>query len=77
LRGICGFYSQDLQLVGIGVPAFRGLGPLVCCSFDQPELARSICLRPLECGDKFGMGSGVIHKVYLVKSVIFGAFVRE
>ena len=60
---------DDLQPAELG-PALSicfdgrldGSGPLFCNGFDQAELMRSICLRPLERGDEFGMGNGLIHR---------------
>jgi len=69
-------HPLDSQLLGIGVSAFRGLSssfngrsdgfwPLFFNRFDQSEFVRRICLSPLERGDEFGMGIGLIQKSHL------------
>ena len=66
-----------MELFCVRIPAFfcfcgcfhgrlNGLGPFFCNSFDQSGLVRSICLRPLESGDEFGMGNKLIHKNLII-----------
>jgi len=44
----------------------NGLRPLIFSSFDQAEFVISFYLGPPESGEECGMGSGLIHKGFII-----------
>ena len=70
-------HPQDIQLLGIRIPAFsclcsgfdsrlNGLGPFIFKRLDQSEFVSGIYLRSPESGDEFGMGNRLIHKDFII-----------